>query len=122
MSFKIVPLVRKSFPAEGVQITKENFVEVAEWCKGVLHSEPDDQGNPVPFIKVDVTRPLNEKQTKAFLNDWIVKVGHGFKVFNVHSFERSFMVDESKPEYALDDVLEGLMTLTPDDVRKAGLR
>lgn len=108
MSFKIVPLVRKSFPAEGVQVTKENFVEVAEWCNGVLHSEPDDQGNQVPFIKVEVTRPLNEKQTKAFVSDWIVKVGHGFKIFNIHSFERSFEQTWEDVNVEADEILAGL--------------
>lgn len=98
---QISPLIRKSFPAEGVQVTKENFLDVAGWCGGELKGVGDEA-----YIKVEVTRPLNDRQTEARVGDWVIKVGHGFKVFTVESFERSF---EVVPVDEPDEVLEGLV-------------
>lgn len=98
---QISPLIRKSFPAEGVQVTKENFLDVAEWCGGVVKSREG-----TAFIKVDVIRPINERQTEAVIGDWVIKVGHGFKVFTPESFERSF---EVMPVNEPDAIIDGLV-------------
>lgn len=107
MSLTILPLLRKSFPAEGVQVTKENIVDVAAWCHGELRSKVLED-RVVPFIKVEVNNPISDKQTEAFIGDWVIKVGHGFKVFTIHSFNRSFEVDENPQELHKDTPLDGI--------------
>jgi len=108
---QISPLIRKSFPAEGVQVTKENFLDVAEWCGGVVKSREG-----VAYIKVDVIRPINERQTEAVIGDWVIKVGHGFKVFTIESFDRSF---EVLPVKEPDQPIVDLVIDLPND---AGLQ
>ena len=80
---------RKSFDVEGVQVTHENLSEVAEWCGGQLLQENDGvQGSE--FIKVNVRHPLNKRQTKAYVGDWVLKTARGFKVYTDEVLEKNF--------------------------------
>jgi hypothetical protein len=77
--------VRKSFPVDAIQVQDSNMDEVAEWCSGVVEND-----GHASYIKVDVHNPMNERQTKAFHNDWILYAGTGFKVYPDTSFQKSF--------------------------------
>ncbi len=99
MTLKIEHYTRKPFPVEAVQVTEENLNEVAEWCGGDIHASTktlrNDAGEEtskikLPFIKVDVHRPLNDRQTKAFVGDWVLKSESGFKVYTLKAFDNSF--------------------------------
>lgn len=70
----------------GVQVTAENLGQVAKWCKGRVHKDK----NKETFIKVPVNRPANEKQTRAYPTDWVLKAGSGFKVYNDQAFRNRF--------------------------------
>lgn len=77
---------RKPFEVDAVQVTAENIDEVAKWCQGEVTTE-DGQ----PCIKVRVLRALNERQTKAFVGDWVLYAGTGYKVYIDKAFKKSFV-------------------------------
>jgi hypothetical protein len=78
--------IRKPFPVEAVPVTTENFEEVAAWCGGSI--KPDSEGEK--HIRVRVKHPLNSRQTRAYVGDWILKAGDSFKVYTAKAFENSF--------------------------------
>lgn len=82
---EIVKYARKPFEVEAVQVTATNMEEVAQWCDGSVQQE---NGNT--FVKVNVARVLNERQTKAFIDDWVLKAGNGYKVYTPKAFSKSF--------------------------------
>jgi hypothetical protein len=81
--------VRKPFEVEAAQVTADNLEEVAQWCQGTLMTEGPDE-NPRRFIKVQVARALNERQTKAYPGDWVLYAGTGFKVYTDKAFKKTF--------------------------------
>ena len=101
--------VRKPFFVDAVQVTEENMAEVAKWCNGTL--EAGDDARPDPYIHVDVKRPLAERQTRAFVGDWILSSGNGFKVYTNVSFEKNFE-DVNHKLSELTDVLDKLNLVT----------
>lgn len=83
--------VRKPFEVEAAQVTAENLEEVAAWCRGTVNT--DGPGGTEPgdaYVKVTVARALNERQTKAFVGDWVLQAGNGFKVYTSKAFNKSF--------------------------------
>lgn len=91
--------VRKPLYVDAVQVTAENFMDVARWCFGEIKnkdgSDVDYSKGPDPenqFIKVRVTNPKNIKQTQASVGDWILYTdsGRGFKVYTTKAFLASF--------------------------------
>lgn len=80
--------IRKPFDIEAIRVTEDNINEVAAWCDGrVLKDEGKKES---PFIKVRVHHPLTQRQTKAFVGDWVLYAGKGYKVYTNTAFERSF--------------------------------
>lgn len=77
---------RKPFYVDAVRISEENMEEVAQWCKGEIQVDPQEGRH----IKVRVLRPMNERQTTAFVGDWILDGGTGFKVYTAKAFDKSF--------------------------------
>ena len=99
--------VRKPLYIEAVQVTVENFVEVARWCFGDVmnkdgspadYSKPADPENQ--YIKVRVTNPKNTKQTQASVGDWILftESPRGYKVYTTKAFHASFVKVEDEDE------------------------
>lgn len=86
MAVQPVPYVRKPFYVDAVEVTAENMEEAAAWCGGRIWQS--DNGDK--YIKVHVHRPLNERQTKAFVGDHILKHDKAFKVYTPKAFENSF--------------------------------
>lgn len=98
---------RKSFPVQAVQINPENMEDVARWCGGTIEHDGEKEGHlSRDYIKVRVAYPINERQTQAYLGDWVLKSGKSFKVYTNAAFEKSFIEDkpaggnEKKPEPA----------------------
>ena len=87
---------RKRFDVEAVQVTPENMADVAKWCNGDVIQCGADGSDDLStsadrdYIKVKVSRPLNEKQTRAFSGDWVLKAGTGFKVYTDRAMKNSF--------------------------------
>lgn len=89
---KTAKYARKPFEIDAVQVTAENLEEVAAWCEGEIIGVDGEMEKSVEerYIKVHVHRPMNEKQTKAFVGDWVLYAGKGFKVYTNKAFEASF--------------------------------
>ncbi len=86
---------RRKFVVEGVQVTEDNMNKVASWCGGTIEltrpkSAPAGDDGRRPYIKVNVIRAMNAKQTMAFPGDWVLSAGNGFKVYTNASFEKQF--------------------------------
>jgi hypothetical protein len=76
---------RKPFYVDAVRVSEENIERVAEWCSGEIQT--DDEGK---HVKVKVHRPLTDRQTKAYIGDWVLFAGTGFKVYTPKAFDKSF--------------------------------
>ena len=94
---------RKTFYVDAVRVSEANIEEVASWCEGTVSQ--DEQGHT--FLSVTVHRPLNERQTQAFIGDWVLFAGSGFKVYTPKAFDKSF---------------EKVKTLTKEQADAAGIK
>jgi hypothetical protein len=95
MALQLVDYVRKPFRVKAVEVTEDNFNEVAQWCNGeiLVAGEEDGTKSGQQFIKVQVKRPLSERQTRAYVGDWVLSALQGpasFKVYTPKAFEDSF--------------------------------
>ena len=101
-TLEIERYVRLPFYVDAIQITSENMERVAKWCNGDVRTsgKPDrdlqnleEGGNgftPERYIKVRVVRPANDRQSMAFVGDWILYAGTGYKVYTDRAFQKSF--------------------------------
>ena len=90
--------VKKPLYVEAVHITNANFAEVAKWCKGWIRTEHDplDSASTKKYIKLETHNPINKRQTKAYVGDWLLKTSRGFKIYTDKAFRESFdSVDQS---------------------------
>lgn len=93
--------VRRTFEVEAVQVTEENFKEVAKWCGGRIVTVQDlanavvkeevEERPAEKHIAVEVARPLNRRQTQAYVGDWILFASNGFKVYTSRPFRKNFV-------------------------------
>lgn len=77
---------RKPFYVDAVRVSEANIHEVAQWCDGEVLTDESEGA----YIKVRVHRPLTERQTKAFVGDWVLFAGSGYKVYTPKAFDKSF--------------------------------
>lgn len=94
---------RKTFYVDAVRVTNENMEEVANWCAGeIRRTLGSEKRPPRPYIKVDVGRALNERQTRAYEGDWVLFYdGNGFKVYTEQAFEKSFEPVKVEPPHRM---------------------
>lgn len=72
-------------------VTEENMKEVAEWCNGtILTFDETEKVKNVEYIKVRVQHPISQRQTKAFVGDFVLYGGKSFKVYPEGAFHRTF--------------------------------
>jgi hypothetical protein len=71
---------------QAVCVTAENMAEIAEWCKGNVLNNDEMKS----YVKVPVIRAINERQTEAYVGDWVLKAGTSFKVYTPKGFEKGF--------------------------------
>jgi hypothetical protein len=98
--------VRKPLFVDAVQVTEENFEDIARWCFGDVNNideTPVDRSTDVQptkqYIHVRVHNPKNQRQTKAFVGDWILYTERGYKVYTTKAFQANFdLVEEAKPD------------------------
>lgn len=90
MALEINKFARRTFYVEGVLITEENMQEAAKWCHGAVNLEVKKDESEVKFIKVNVHRALDERQTRAYVGDMILFAGTGYKVYPLVAFEKTF--------------------------------
>jgi hypothetical protein len=97
---------RKTFEVEAVQVTDENIGSVSTWCSSPIRTEMV-KGRSVKYVKVRVVRPLDERQTKAYVGDWVLYAGTGYKVYTNKAFMSCFVeVQIVTPMNQADDAVE----------------
>lgn len=97
MTIETGKFVRKPFYIDAVQVTEENMESVAAWCQGEVKTVKDAKGKVTDlYVKVRVHRPLNERQTKAYIGDHVLYAGSGYKVYTAKAFSSSFEPVEGK--------------------------
>lgn len=94
MGIKTQKFVRKPLFVDAVRVTANNMDEVAAWCEGEVLWEEDGRGAGKKYVKVRVHQPMNTRQSKAFVGDWILYTDKGYKIYINRAFRSSF--DESK--------------------------
>lgn len=100
-----VKYTRKPFEVQAVQVTEENFEDVAAWCGGTIVTvrapkelDGTSEGEVKRYIKVNVSRPLNERQTQAYVGDWLLEAEKGLKVYADGPFTRNFERVNDRPQ------------------------
>jgi hypothetical protein len=88
--------VRKPLIVDAIQVTVENFEELAAWCQGTIvnndGTEPMGEVDPSSqHIHVRVHNPRSGRQTKAFVGDWILYTERGYKIYNTKAFTGTFV-------------------------------
>lgn len=93
---KPIKYVRKPLYVDVVQVTEENFEDVAKWCMGDIVEE-----GATKHIRVRVHAPKSPRQTKAYVGDWILYTDRGYKIYLDKAFKDNFdAVEEDKPATA----------------------
>lgn len=107
--------IRKPLTVEAVQVTADNFYEVAKWCNGDVRTVDGEK-----VIKVKVIHPMHYKQRVASVTDWILKSEQGFKIYADTAFTNGFTPTGGSQGNILDDLAEslgkGLQFQTPKEV------
>jgi len=85
--------IRKPLYVDAVQVTEDNFEEIASWCQGEIRNndgsdDPDSPGGS--YIHVRVHNPRSPRQTKGFIGDWLLYTERGYKVYTDKAFHGSF--------------------------------
>jgi hypothetical protein len=93
--FHTAKYVRKPFDVEAIQVTEENMEAVAFWCNGALCAS---DGVP-PYVQVWVKRAQGQRQTQAYVGDWVLYSERGgFKVYLDKAFRKTFDLFEEVEE------------------------
>lgn len=97
--------VRKPLYVDAVQVTEDNFADIARWCFGEvgnIDDTPVDKSLDVDpskqYIHVRVHNPKNPRQTKAFVGDWILYTERGYKVYTTKAFQANFNAVETEED------------------------
>lgn len=87
---------RKTFIVNAVQVTEENMAEIAVWTSGNIVQKDDAPG---PYVDIDTHQPINERQTQAYIDDWVLETGGTFKIFTPKAFKKNFepVFQETEP-------------------------
>lgn len=91
--------IRKPLYVDAVRITTENFEEIAAWCDGKIQKGevPPGSGKEKTYIKVQVVKPMNVRQTMAFVGDWILLQNETYKIYTNKAFKLAFdLVEETQ--------------------------
>jgi hypothetical protein len=98
MTIQTSKYIRKPLYVDAVQITENNFSDLARWCQGEMRTIDGDDltanlngANPnAHYIRVRVHNPKNIRQTKGYVGDWILYTDRGYKVYTQKAFKASF--------------------------------
>jgi hypothetical protein len=87
--------VRKPLVVDAVQVTEENFEELARWCQGTIQNNDGTTNNGEvnprsQHIHVRVHNPRGVRQSRAFVGDWLLYTDMGYKIYNTKAFLGSF--------------------------------
>lgn len=85
---------------DAIKVTEANMADVAGWANGVI--KETDEGRL--YIAIDVVKPGNDRQTQAFVGDWVIysPQGGGFKIYMDRPFRQNF--EQSSVEMKFHDI------------------
>ena len=98
--------IRKPLVVVGVEVTADNFMELALWVQGSIMNidGSDTDGHSIDpkkqFILVRVHNPKSPRQSRAFVGDWILYSDRGYKVYSPKAFKNTF--DPVNAEFTRD--------------------
>ncbi len=105
---------RVPFPVDAVQVTEDNLEEIASWAEGQVKTANrtvrDEDGKATgkkekaSYIAIETHRPLNERQKRAFIGDWVLKSESGFKIYTAKAFDACFQL--APEDVLVKEVLE----------------
>ncbi len=81
--------VRKPLFVDAVRVTQDNFEELAKWCQGEIVAK-NSEGEHKAYIKVRVHNPKFDRQSKAFIGEWILYSDRGYKIYTNKAFRSCF--------------------------------
>jgi hypothetical protein len=86
--------LRKPLVVEAVQVSVENFEDIAAWCQGTITNNDGSDVEKVnpggQHIHVRVHNPKTPRQTKAYVGDWLLYTERGYKIYTQKAFAASF--------------------------------
>jgi hypothetical protein len=97
-----VQYVRKPLFVEAVQVSVDNFMNVADWCQALIGQKGGVSGTETRpasgfevdpskhYIRIRVHNPQSKKQTMAFVGDWILYTEQGYKIYTDRAFTTNF--------------------------------
>lgn len=100
-TFKAQKFIRKPFPVDAARVTDRNMADMAKWCNGEIVALGEHDGRYGPYIQVKVNNPLFDRQTQAYVGDWVLlSPSGGFKVYTDSAFRKSFepMLASNSPQ------------------------
>lgn len=83
--------VRKPLYVDAVEVTEENFKDLAVWCQGEIQTDGTQE-----YIRVRVHTPKSARQTQAFVGDWILYTDRGYKVYSAKAFGENFILSQNE--------------------------
>lgn len=78
---------RKTFEIDAVQVTADNIAEVAKWVDGDVRTDNKN----AQYVKVRVHLPRSDRQTRAYVGDWVLYSGTGYRVYTPKAFAHNFI-------------------------------
>lgn len=75
---------RVPFTVDAAQVTKDNMEALAVLAGGACVNGS--------YIKLDIKTAHSERQTKAYVGDWILRMGESYKAYTKTAFERNFLL------------------------------
>jgi hypothetical protein len=86
--------IRKPLVVDAVQVSTENFEELAAWCQGTIQNNDGTNAQGIDpssqHIHVRVHNPRSARQSKAFVGDWLLYTERGYKIYNTKAFLGTF--------------------------------
>lgn len=95
-----VEFINMNLTIEGYCVTDEEFIKIAQWCKGDIGrmyqppSEENPNTNGAVYIQVDSDNLPTTPAHRAFIGDWILKNGNTFKVFKDDEYQKLVAVSQ----------------------------
>lgn len=113
---EIAEYIRKPFKVHAVEVTEENMIEVAQWCNGDLRKTPQGktQSLSANFIAVRVARVTSPRQSQAFVGDWVLYAGTGYKVYTPKAFAHHFDLVQGGIKSRADQEMEKINSAFDD--------
>lgn len=111
---KLISAARRPFEVEAVQITDENWQEVALWSAS--YGAAAQEGVSPYYINVVINKERG-RFVKAYRGDWVTCYQGKFRVYSDRNFQKAFQVfDDNSNQFAYETEFQGRVGLpTPAD-------